>query len=192
MFEIRPLQPLTLAELQALIVGYTSTANFKVTKIETPDATTITLYLVPLASPYIKRYDPPDAETLEQYARAGRAGFSLGGYIDEQLIALAIAEPHEWNKSLWVWEFHVAPAQHGRGLGRQLMEALAHKARTAGLRTMVCETQTTNVPAIRFYRSVGFALEGVDVSYYTNTDIQTGEVAVFMKKNLEAQPEAVY
>lgn len=188
MFEIRPLQHLTLADLQALIVGYTSPANYQVTKTETPDAITIALRLVLLAPPYIKRYDPPDPETLEQYERVVRDGFSLGGYVDGQLMALAIAEPRWWNKSLWVWEFHIAPAQHRRGWGRRLMESLTHKARAAGLRTIVCETQTTNLPAIRFYQSQGFALEGVDVSYYSNTDLQTGEVAVFMKKNLDAQP----
>lgn len=188
MFEIRPLQHLTLPELQALIVGYTSEAYFQVTKTETSDTTTITLRLIPLARPYVKHYDPPDSNSLEQYERVVRDGFSLGGYVEQQLTGLAIAEPRWWNKSLWVWEFHVAPTQHRRGLGRQLMELLAHQARVAGLRTMVCETQTTNVPAIRFYQSLGFTLEGVDVSYYTNTDIQTGEVAVFMKKNLEARP----
>jgi ribosomal protein S18 acetylase RimI-like enzyme len=43
---------------------------------------------------------------------------------------------------------------------------------------ILCETQTTNVPAIDFYRRVGFKLEGIDLSYYSNEDWPDGEVAV--------------
>jgi ribosomal protein S18 acetylase RimI-like enzyme len=62
------------------------------------------------------------------------------------------------------------------------MEALAEKL---VLRTcvMVCETNT-NVPAISFYRQVGFSMDGVDLSYYTNRDLTDGEVAIFMKRKL--------
>ena len=49
----------------------------------------------------------------------------------------------------------------------------------------MCETQTTNVPAIDFYRSVGFEVGGIDLSYYSNDDVQAGEVALFLKRKLE-------
>jgi len=64
------------------------------------------------------------------------------------------------------------------------MEALAEKARKAGLRTIVCETQTTNAPAIRFYRKLGFNIEGIDLSCYSNEDFPDGEIAIFMKRRL--------
>ena len=46
-------------------------------------------------------------------------------------------------------------------------------------------TQTTNVPAIDFYRKVGFEVDGIDLSYYGNNDVEAGEVALFMKRKLE-------
>lgn len=47
------------------------------------------------------------------------------------------------------------------------------------------ETEThTAVPAIRFYRSVGFQVEGIDLSYYTNMDVTDFEVAIFMKRKI--------
>jgi ribosomal protein S18 acetylase RimI-like enzyme len=49
---------------------------------------------------------------------------------------------------------------------------------------MVCETQNTNVPAITFYRRVGYEIDGVDLSYYTNRDMTDFEVAIFMKRKL--------
>jgi ribosomal protein S18 acetylase RimI-like enzyme len=64
------------------------------------------------------------------------------------------------------------------------MEVLTAHAAKHHLRCLVCETQTTNVPSIQFYRSMGFHLEGLDLSYYTNEDQERGEMAVFMKKRL--------
>ncbi len=72
-----------------------------------------------------------------------------------------------------------------RGIGRQLMEMLTERGRAAGMRTVVCETQNTNLPAIRFYRKLGFRFEGIDLSYYSNHDFPDGEIAIFMKKRLE-------
>ena len=64
------------------------------------------------------------------------------------------------------------------------MDELAVLARTAGLRALAVETQNTNVAAIHFYRSCGFTLEGIDLSYYTNTDLEDGEIAIFLKRKL--------
>ena len=64
------------------------------------------------------------------------------------------------------------------------MDRISSRARSQGFRIVVCETQNTNVPAIDFYRRVGFEFEGVDLSFYTNDDALIGEVAVFMKLKL--------
>ena len=65
------------------------------------------------------------------------------------------------------------------------MDRVALHASKEGFRVLVCETQTTNVPAIDFYRSVGFEVGGIDLSYYGNDDVQAGEVALFLKRKLE-------
>ena len=65
-----------------------------------------------------------------------------------------------------------------------MMEELAERGRTSGLRIVVCETQNINIPAIHFYRRVGFNIEGIDLWYYSNDDQPAGEVAVFMKRRL--------
>ena len=36
------------------------------------------------------------------------------------------------------------------------------------------------------YRRLGFRLEGIDLSHYTNADYPDGEVAVFMKRRVGA------
>jgi ribosomal protein S18 acetylase RimI-like enzyme len=64
------------------------------------------------------------------------------------------------------------------------METAVQKAKAAGLRTIVCETQNTNATAVNVYRRLGFSVEAIDISYYSNDDYPDGDVAVFMKRRL--------
>ena len=185
--EIRKLERFDAAELRRVGPGYVSREKYLVRKTETRERIVVELELVRLARPYLRTWEPIDVEGGRLYERAVARGYSLAAYEGDELVGLAIAEPQDWNSSLWVWEFHVAKGRQRRGIGRRLMEALAKGARAAGLRVIVCETQNTNVPAIAFYRAVGFDLEGVDLSYYSNVDKLKGEVAVFMKRKLEPE-----
>jgi len=188
MIVIKPLTTLNREDLYRLSSGYTADARYDVRRRESGETFALELQLEPLPQPYHKLWDRPDEELLVTYHQAAASGFSFDAY-DEQLadqpcVGIALAEPQQWNKSLWVWELHVAESHRRRGIGRQLVESLAGKARSAGFRVIVCETQNTNVPAIHFYRQVGFGIEGVDISYYTNEDYPDGEIAIFMKKRL--------
>lgn len=184
MISIHPLTHLDAVDLTRLITGYVSHAHYQVTASESAGHFGLSLDLVRLSQPYHKRYDPTDDESLARYAELPALGFCFGAYEGETCVGMALAEPMHWNRSLWVWELHVDPAHQRRGIGRRLVDALTERARAAHLRTVVCETQTTNVPAIDFYRSVGFRLEGVDISYYSNEDFPDGEIALFMKKRI--------
>lgn len=184
MIEIKSLVELDFADLEHLIIGYVSNAKYRVSKIEAADRFILSLELVALSQPFIKHYDHLDTATLEYYTNVPQLGFSFGAFETERCVGIALAEPRQWNQSLWVWEFHVAETHRRRGVGRQMMEAVSTHARAAGLRSIVCETQNTNVPAIRFYQAVGFQIEGVDISYYSNADFPDGEIALFMKRRL--------
>ena len=184
MIEIRPLAQLDSDDLYRLVRGYTSGAKYQVSKTESGQQFTIALDLVSLPRPFHKRYDHLDAETVKRYRQVPALGFSFCAYDIDQCVGIALAEPRNWNKSLWVWELHVAETHRRQGIGKRLVDALVEKARGAGLRIIVCETQNTNVPAIRFYRWVGFNIEGIDLSYYSNDDFPDGEIALFMKKSL--------
>jgi ribosomal protein S18 acetylase RimI-like enzyme len=185
MTEIRPLTHLSEQDFHRLVNGYTSMARYIVQKTESSERTLLSLELHTLEQPYHKQWESSPAE-LERYNSYLREGFSLGAFDGARLVGLALTEPHWWNHSLWVWEFHIEENRRGAGVGRQLMDALAEQARSAGFRVLVCETQNTNVPAIMFYRKVGFEIEGVDLSYYTNHDALDGEVAIFMKRRLQS------
>ncbi|MFO7536563.1 MAG: GNAT family N-acetyltransferase [Chloroflexota bacterium] len=185
MSKIQPLTQLQTDDLYRLVTGYTADTKYAVRKTESDQRWVLTLELVPVTPPYRKRYNHLDGETVAQYQQMVSLGFSFAAYDGAHCVGLALAEPQQWNKSLLVWELHVADTHQGRGIGRQLVVALTEKARAVGLRTLVCETQNTNVPAIRFYRRVGFHIAGVDISYYSNDDFPDGEIALFMKKEVK-------
>jgi ribosomal protein S18 acetylase RimI-like enzyme len=184
MIEIKPLKHLDSSRFHELSAGYVSPAIYQVSKNESDTQTIISMHLKQLDTPYNKHWDP-DSETDTRYRRVIGQGLSLGAYDEERLVGIAIAEKQAWNRTLWVWEFHIAADYRGRGLGRQLMDSLAEVGKKTGCRVMVCETQNTNVPAIRFYRRVGFEVGAIDLSYYTNRDMTDFEVAVFMKRFID-------
>jgi ribosomal protein S18 acetylase RimI-like enzyme len=182
---IRPLPQIDMVLLRRLIVGYHTHEIYRLEKNESDAATSLTLRLMTLDQPFVKEYAAAlDGTTVTHYAALARAGHVLGAFADDDCVGLAITEMHAWNASLAVWEFHVDAVHQGQGIGRQLMEAVCNHARALHARIVLCETQATNVPAIRFYRAVGFVLDGIDCSFYTNADVATGEVAVFMKRQL--------
>jgi ribosomal protein S18 acetylase RimI-like enzyme len=182
MIEIRPLTELNLDDLHRVASGYVSDERYAVDHSETDELISFTLRREKLSTSYVKKYEF-NTDTIKAYRPHLENGFSFAVY-DGDLIGLAVSELHQWNNSLWIHEFHIAEPYRRRGLGKQLMERVAEAARDAGIRILVCETQNTNASAIKVYRQLGFSLEGVDLSYYRNSDQPDGEIAVFMKRRL--------
>ncbi len=184
MIQIRPLADLDMNRFHEISAGYSSSFRYQIDKRESDDETIISLHLQQLESPYEKRWEPA-SENDVRYEKIIAEGHSVGVYDDRRLVGIAIAEKQVWNRTLWIWEFHIDKDYRGKGLGRRLMDHMASIGKETGCRVLLCETQNTNVPAIRFYRKVGFEIGAIDLSYYTNTDIADFEVAVFMKRFIE-------
>jgi ribosomal protein S18 acetylase RimI-like enzyme len=179
--KIEALHSIDMEILQRLIHGYTSHEKYRVSVEESQERVSFTLELVTLETPYHKL---SDLDPLDEYQAIVSEGFSLAAYEEGQIVGIALASPQEWNQSLWIHEFHILEAYQGKGIGRALMDAAIEKAREANLRIVYCETQNTNVPAIRFYRKLGFHMEALNLSLYTNEDYPDGEIALFMKRKL--------
>lgn len=73
--------------------------------------------------------------------------------------------------------------ERGRGLGRQLMNALIQLAADSGMNWMTLEVRRSNDPARALYKSLGFIEVGVRKGYYEDTK----EDAILMA--LENLPE---
>jgi streptothricin acetyltransferase len=184
--EILPLTTIRLEEVLPIVTGYISDEKYAVKKNEDGDRTIFDIQLVKLDKPHQANFEQDfNDEDYTRYVEMLAQGHSFGAYHDGQLVAFAISEVNDWNRSLRIWEFQVMEDYRGRGIGRALMERVISKAVESKFRIIVLETQNTNVPAIRFYRRLGFTLEALDLSLYTNEDVESGEVAFFMKRRLE-------
>jgi len=183
MITIDCLETIDWETLHRIMPGYTSTHKYAVSKSETEEQTVITLQLVELDAPYVCVWEEDEAE-MKRYQGYAAQGSSLGAYDEGKLVGLALTERRDWNRTLWVWEIGVEEEYRRQGIGRRLMDRLIDIAQAEGLRAISFETQNTNVPAIRFYRSVGCEIEAIDLSYYTNNDVTDGEVAIFMKRRV--------
>ena len=183
MVEIRLLRHLQRDDLK-VADGYVSTARYRVRKAEIARAFCFTLDRQELSEPVEKRWTVSE-EDFQRYGDVVGQGMSFAACDGGCTVGVAIAETAGWNRSLWIREFGISSPYRRQGLGRRLMERVAAHAGQEGFRVLVCETQTTNVPAIDFYRSVGFEVGGIDLSYYGNDDVETGEVALFLKRKLE-------
>ena len=180
---IRQLNQIEFSDLIRIATGYVSSNQYVVAHLETQTHVSFDLQLVTLEEPYIKKFKH-EQSSIKLYQKCLKASYSYGAYIDELLVGLLICEAHHWNQSLWVYEYHVAEGYRNLGVGRQLMAALIEKGELESFRTIVCETQNTNVPAITVYRKLGFKVAGIDISYYSNYDYPDGEIAIFMKREL--------
>lgn len=187
MIEIRSLTQLNLADLKRVASGYSSDSKYAVVYTETESCVSFDMHVVTLDEPYVRRFHYED-EILQRYNTHLKTGYSFGAYDGNLLVGLIIAEGHQWNRSLFIHEFHVAETHRNQSIGKRLMECVRKKGSRAGFRTLVCETQNTNPTAISVYRKLGFRVEGIDISLYSNHDYPEDEIAIFMKLPLGTIP----
>ena len=95
----------------------------------------------------------------------------------------------KWNNRMRVWEFLVKEGFRRRGIGELLMRFATKVAQKRGTRMLVLETQSCNVPAIKFYLAQGFSLIGLDSAAYSNEDVAKEEVRLEMGRLLDGPSE---
>jgi len=59
----------------------------------------------------------------------------------------------------------VDPDRQGEGLGRKLVGAGLARLASRGIRTAALYVEADNEPAVRLYRSFGFANHSIDIQY---------------------------
>jgi ribosomal-protein-alanine N-acetyltransferase len=109
--------------------------------------------------------DDPQFHTLVSEAEDRPAGFcmlSIGEDGIGEVVAVA-----------------VDPLWQGRGIGRQLMQAIVEDARGMGIRLLVLKTAIRNLSAQGMFRRVGFEETGRVAGYYAG-----GQTAIGMRKRI--------
>lgn len=135
-----------------------------------------------------QRVEPPIRRAYESMASQEEElrdlPFTVVAEWDGAPAGFAAAAYEAWNRRAAIRHIHVAAEHRGRGVGRALMREIETFARSVGARCVWLDTQNTNVPAIRFYRRMGFRLCGLDDSFYDPGETAPGEVALFFAREL--------
>jgi GNAT superfamily N-acetyltransferase len=143
----------------------------------------IALREVPVAIPWEKNYDLIDGEGPPRWAErfdtanwcliaAHDGGRRLGGAV------IAFDAPGvmllEGRRDLAVlWDLRIRPEVRRSGIGTTVFRSTEAWARRRGCRTLKVETQTSNLPACRFYARMGCELIALDRNAYPGLPDET-------------------
>lgn len=191
MFKIREMTVEDLPRLSEVDPNFVSDSILKVQK--SGDGMEITWCLVEhrLSKPFDKgrRYDlkKSDIEDIRRRLEQGK-GLYLVAEDGGQIIGMLDLELETWNNTAWLWNLLVDRAYRGRGAGRRMFERAIAYARRQRVRAIIIETQSNNVPACRFYAAIGCELAGLNDLFYSNEDLELGEVALFWAYRVDDTP----
>ena len=63
-------------------------------------------------------------------------------------------------------------------------QSTATPAKTPSIAPMPAARRVSSLRVSPYAPAIGALIEGIDLSYYTNTDMEDGEVAIFLKRKL--------
>lgn len=181
--ECRTLSLSEVRGLRSIPSGYVTSRVYDVVREEDEDHVRWTLTESELRRPFSKLYDNGRVdEWLASYGDAGPPDALRfeGAFEAQDLAGLLTWRPMDWNETVWLVDLRVREECRGRGVGSTLVGFLQDETRRMGMRGIMVETQTTNVPAISFYRKHGFAISGVNDHLYSNRDLERQEVALLL------------
>ena len=102
--------------------------------------------------------------------------------VDGVIRGFATVEYVPWHQRLVLWFLYIEPAHRRQGVGRALLAEVERYARDVGARQVWLETSNINVPGVRAYERLGYALCGVGSLYYGA--YMPGESALYLAKSI--------
>ncbi|WP_223702196.1 GNAT family N-acetyltransferase [Sutcliffiella deserti] len=100
--------------------------------------------------------------------------------LNEEEAAVMVIQHMEWNNTLLIHDLYVDNRFKKNGIGSSLIEVAKKRAIELSVRAITLETQTSNYPAIQFYKKNGFELIGFNNISYSNEDVKKNEVRIEM------------
>ncbi|ONI83574.1 N-acetyltransferase [Saccharothrix sp. ALI-22-I] len=167
--ELRTAKAADLDRIAALDDSFTTDTVFEV--VVEPEG--FALRPTPVDPPLHKVFPPDDDPDGTVFVAAD--GPRVHGFV--------VVDLEDWHRRLVIQQVTVAPSHRGRGIGRALVDHACAHGRAHGALTAWLETSTVNVPAVRAYQRMGFALCGLDTTFYRGTPTE-GETALFFARAL--------
>jgi ribosomal protein S18 acetylase RimI-like enzyme len=153
-----------------LVFKYETSEQYAVSVCRTESGFAVELRKEKLPGPTTKSF----SENLFQHYLARPSVYAV--LLDGKPAAFIEIDREFWIKRLRITDLLVLPEHRRRGYGAALIQKAKEIAEAEGFRALFLDTHSCNVNAIDFYLSQGFTLGGLDTTYYSNHDIERGEV----------------
>lgn len=126
------------------------------------------------------------AELYQDYFENASA-FSLNN--NGQVLGYLEVDRELWNSRLRITEILILDEFRAKGYGTLLIDKAKEIAKNEGFREIILETQSCNSKAIEFYIKNGFKINGIDLTCYSNDDVEKKEVRLEMTYRLNNRRE---
>lgn len=181
---IRPMQPQDIDTLADIRPGFVTDTILKVKRLGQGLAQGWELVETRLPTPYQKGagYDftPEERQNITERLTQGNTLMEVAVESHTgKIVGVLDVEEEAWRNTAWIWNIMLDVDARGKGIGREMIQHTIAWGRRRGLRAILLETQTNNVPACQFYLHMGFQLVGINTVFYTNQDMERDEVALF-------------
>ena len=126
---------------------------------------------------WIESYFKLEESDLDTFAHIHDSIIGHGGQIflaideDEQVVGCCALKPHPESGCHELAKMAVSPEAQGKGIGRQLGEALLDYARNHGVKHIFLEGNTKLKASIALYRKLGFKEVPLEGNAYERCDI---------------------
>ena len=131
-----------------------------------------------------RRHDPNRLDDerrflVKQVATGADEGTALMAEHDGAAVALMLAMPDNERQTIRVLDLRVDYDHRREGLATAMIYQVISEARAAGLRAVMAESKTDNVPAAMLLSKCGFDIAGLDARRYSNHDLVKEAVALY-------------
>jgi ribosomal-protein-alanine N-acetyltransferase len=128
--------------------------------------------------------------TREMYEwEARRSDVSRLYVVYERGVLIAYCAVWVIHDELHINNLAVHPDRRRAGVARELLEVILREAGAEGAHEATLEVRRSNVPALKLYERLGFAVEGVRRGYYTHPE---EDALVLWRRRRTEQTEAVH
>lgn len=131
-----------------------------------------------IKKPFGKELDKGFTGKLYEDYLEDPSAFSLNN--NEEVLGYIEVDREAWNNRLRITEILILNKFRGKGYGTILINKAKEIAAKEEFREIILETQSCNSKAIEFYIKNKFKINGIDLSSYTNDDVEKKEVRLEM------------
>ena len=104
----------------------------------------------------------------------------FGAFDNDQLLGFIEGSMEGWNQRFRISNILLFEEARNKHIGTSLMKHMILHAQQCHARMVILETQSCNIPAIHFYKTLGFEIIGFDTCAYSNEDVEKHEVRIEM------------